>query len=319
MNADTGKTEWTVERLAIGNLDYGNSPRATPCIDDKFVYLMGALGTLLCVDVRTGDVIWERNFSTEFTLPGELPWGYCGSPLLLKDRLIVAAGAAKASILALDPQTGRTLWAAPGALPSYGSLVSSEIGGRTQILGHDADSLGGWDARTGQRLWKIQPQVTGDFNVPTPLILDGRLLVTTENNGTRVYGFDEGGLPKSEPWAHNRNLKPDMSSPVAVRDRLFCVDRFLYCFDTRDGLTELWRMRDSALSEYSSVIASEDRLLVVGDGELIMMPADGTQKVISRQRIFPEKLPVYSHPALWDGRLYIRGESSVVCVQLESD
>ena len=44
---------------------------------------------------------------------------------------------------------------------------------------------GGWDARTGRRLWTLVPPHSGDFNVPTPLVHEGRLMVATENNGAR--------------------------------------------------------------------------------------------------------------------------------------
>jgi hypothetical protein len=36
------------------------------------------------------------------------------------------------------------------------------------------------------RLWRLVPAFDGDFNVPTPIAVDGKLLVSTENNGTRL-------------------------------------------------------------------------------------------------------------------------------------
>lgn len=123
LDAETGEQLWQVERLAIGSLDYGNSPRTTPLIaDNGRVYCLGAHGDLLCLNLTDGDVIWEHNLREKFGSPGELPWGYCGSPLLIGNNLIVNPGAANASIVALDSQTGDVVWQCPGEQPSYGSL-----------------------------------------------------------------------------------------------------------------------------------------------------------------------------------------------------
>jgi outer membrane protein assembly factor BamB len=316
LDADTGETLWEVERLAIAALDYGNTPRATPLMEGEYVYCLGAHGHLLCIGLADGHVSWEKNFRDEFPLEGDLPWGYCGSPLLVNGKLIVAPGTAAASLIALDPKTGETLWTTPGVGPSYGSLTVGVLGGMMQIVGHDADSLGGWDPESGERLWTVKPDAEGDFNVPTPIIHDGQLIIATENNGTRRFDFNEAGRIITDPLAHNANLRPDMSTPVVVGNRLFCAKDFLVCLDLDDGLTETWRIRDRAIGDYAAIIASADRLLVVGKGELLLLNTDGQQKIVARQNVFDRKLNLYSHPALVGDRLYIRGESSLRCIKL---
>ncbi|MGC8001492.1 PQQ-binding-like beta-propeller repeat protein, partial [Salmonella enterica] len=71
-------------------------------------------------------------------------------------KLILYAGGPQAAIVALDPATGKTIWRAPGNPPGYGSLVVGTLGGKRQLVGHDATSLGGWDIATGRRLWKLE-------------------------------------------------------------------------------------------------------------------------------------------------------------------
>lgn len=315
-DAKTGTQRWQVERLAIGDLDYGNSPRATPLIAGDRVFCFGAHGTLLCIALQKGNVIWEMNLREKFGSPGELPWGYCGSPLLVGDRLIVNPGTTKASIVALDAATGEVVWSCPGEEPSYGSFNLLRVNGRPQIVGYDKTSLGGWDAKSGERLWNLRPPVAGDFNVPTPLLHNGQLLVATENNGTRNYVFKNNGRIKSKPVAVNTKLKPNMSTGVVVNDRLYCVNRFLYCLDLRNDLQELWRLRDPSLTEYGSVFASPDRVLVISKGTLLLLKADGSDQVLSRQQIFTDDHPIYSHPAFVGNRLYIRGASKLIAVRL---
>jgi len=315
--AATGTHLWTVHSLAIGKLDYGNSPRATPLIDGERVFLFGAFGDVSCVELATGNIRWQTNVRSKFDADAELPWGYCGSPLLVDGRLIVNPGAQAASLVALKADDGSLVWKTPGAGPSYGSLMVGTFGGKRQIVGHDADSLGGWDVETGERLWKLTPEAPGDFNVPTPLQYQGKLLVTTENNGTRLFEFKPGGVIVPEPVTHTKRLAPDMSSPVIVGDRLFCVNRFLYCLDLTDGLQEHWRARDRTLSDYGSIIADDERLLVVGRGELLLVDVTNSSLAnADRLRVFDDQLEIYSHPALVGDHLYIRGESSLRCIAL---
>jgi len=316
LDAETGDTIWEVQRLAIAALDYGNSPRATPLIHDGRVFCQSAHGLLLCIDLRSGSVLWEKDLRTAFPPAGELPWGYCGSPLIVDGRLIVNPGAKNASLVALNPDDGKLLWKSPGAAPSYGSLLVGVFGGRRQIVGHDAVSLGGWEISSGERLWTVKPPASGDFNVPTPLMHDGRALVVTENNGARLFDFDDDGLVVPQPIASNRKLRPDMSSPVLVGGRIYCVNRFLYCLDLQDGLQESWRIRDPAFGDYAAVFASAERILVVGNGELLLLSTDGSQEILARQQIFDEKLPIYSHAALVGKRFYVRGESGMICIAL---
>ena len=73
-----------------------------------------------------------------------------------------------------------------------------------------------------------------------------RLLVSTENNGTRLYDFDRSGKIVPEPAVSTYRLAPDTSTPVLVGDRLYCVSRGLYCLDVRQGLNMLWKQADRA-------------------------------------------------------------------------
>ncbi|MGI9473540.1 MAG: PQQ-binding-like beta-propeller repeat protein [Rubripirellula sp.] len=318
LDAETGKMIWEVRRLAVAALDYGNSPRATPMVSGDHVFCKGALGNLLCIRIDDGNVVWERNLRDDFPLSDELPWGYCGSPLLVDEKLIVAPGAPDASLVALDAMSGDVLWKSPGRPPSHGSLIVATLDGVRQIVGHDKTTLGGWDLESGERLWTITPPSDGDFNVPTPIVesdADGRdvLLVATENNGVRSFRFEATAHAAERLVAGSPKLRTDMSTPVVVGSNLYCVKDFLYCLDAKD-LSEQWRMRDRAIGEYAAIFATADRLLVVGKGELLLLNTGGEKKILSRQRVFDENQTLYSHPAIVGRRMYIRGEHKLRCL-----
>ena len=263
--------------------------------------------------------MWQKNFATDFGAPMDLPWGTCGSPLIADGKLIINPGAPDASVVALDPQSGDVLWQAEGAKSAYGSFLAAELGNVLQVIGHDAESLGGWDLATGKRLWTLVPEKPEDFSVPTPMVVDDKLLIAGEVNGTRLFEFSDDGTIIPKPLATNTNLKPDTCTPVVVGDKVFGLWTDLYCLDLAQGLKTQWTADDRSFQIYGSLLASADRLLVAGaSGELLLLDATAEQfEVISRLGIFDTpNAELYSHPAMVGSRLYFRGENALVCVEL---
>jgi outer membrane protein assembly factor BamB len=225
-------------------------------------------------------VIWKRHLPREFK--ASLPtWGMSSTPLIVDDLLIVNPGATNASLAALDCATGRTCWTTPGSPAAYASFICGEFGGRRQIVGYDQDSLGGWDVKNGERLWKLVPPTEGDFNVPTPVAVDGGVIVSTENNGARLYRFDESGRIIPQPAGEFADLSSDTVTPVVTHGRLFGAHLGLRCLDVQHGLKPVWHREDDALGDYATFIADDERVLVMTvHGELILLDAGANDGVI---------------------------------------
>lgn len=317
-DAADGSLRWAVRVPAPGLLDYGNSPRATPVIASGRVFLFGAFGHLLCVNLADGETVWETNLRDEFEPDDEPKWGACSTPLLLGKKLIVNPGAKDASLAALDVDTGKLLWKTPGKAAGYGSLIAASVHGRKQIIGHDAISLGGWDPETGERLWALVPEKPNDFNVPTPMLWNGRLVVSTENNGTRLLAFDDSGRIVPKPLAVHRKLAPDTHTPVVCGNRLFGVWRRLYCLDLSRNLRELWSADDTAFNKYCTIVADDHRVMVISmAGELILFDAAADDfDPIARLKPFAGDAGMYSHPAFVGRRIYMRSGNALVALDL---
>jgi len=330
LDAETGDEVWQLSYATKPfpdrtELDYGNAPRATPLIEQDRVYLCGAFGDVKCVDIRSGSEVWSRHLRADFGVNKDRlsAWGYCASPLIADGRLIVTPGSRDASLVALDPLTGTELWRSPGAAAGYSSLIVATLGGTRQIVGHDRESLGGWDVATGKRLWTIKPESHDEFNVPTPLVYGERLVISSERSGTRTYPFNAQGLPSPRPDAECNDLLPDMATPVIVNNLLFGSGDGLTCLDARNALRAAWTGTDDSYGKYVALIGGERTLLAVGDGgELTLVAADRTGfKIVSRLDVLPDRrnvkhATVYSHPAFVANHLYLRGEREVVRITL---
>jgi outer membrane protein assembly factor BamB len=298
-------------------MEFTNAPRATPVIHGDLAYLLGAFGDLHCVSLRDSRILWRRNIIKDFG--AELgTWGVCSTPLVVDDKLIVNPGAPDASLAALSLETGEVLWTTPGEQAAYASLILGTFGGVRQIVGYDAVSLGGWDPNTGQRLWRLAPPERGDYHVTTPVDIDGRLLLSTRKNGTRLYEFDAGGQIRPVPVAWNADLNPDTATPVVVNDLVFGCSEGLLCLDLNDGLRTLQRVDDDkAFKTHAAFIAGSRHVLAASvDGELVLLEASpGSLVPVSRLRLFRDG-EVWSRPALLGDRLYIRSMKEICCILL---
>jgi outer membrane protein assembly factor BamB len=320
LDPTTGETRWTLRYPAPGNLDFGASPRATALIHDGLAYCYGALGHLHAVNIATGQIVWKHDTQIEFgAATNDLPWGHCGSPLVAAGKLVFYAGGPNAALVALDLKTGAVKWKTPGDKSAYGSFLAATIGGVEQVVGFDETTLGGWDAEMGRRLWAATPAHEKDFNVPTPIFWNDRLIVSTENNGTRLYGFHTGGVIDPKPQAVDLDLGPDTHTPVLVGDRLFGVQKGLHCLDLRSGLRRLWRGDDEALDKHVTAVASDTRLLLIthkGEGILIDATAEKFT-VLDRRTLAPNETDLYAHPAFANGRMYVRASDALLCFDLK--
>ncbi len=313
-----GKELWSVRYAASGEMDYTNSPRATPLVVQNRVYLLGAFGDLVCAGLQDGAIDWQINLVDTFG--AELvTWGYSSSLMVVGDRLIVNPGAPDASIVALDRWNGELIWRCGGAAAAYGSFMAKKLGGNLQVVGYDAVTAGGWDVVTGKRLWTMRPDQENDFNVPTPLFLDDLMVLVTENNGCRIYAFDENGVLKEDPVAVNMDYKHDTVTPVWTGGRIFGCNGYntLICLEDRH-LKPIWEKEDEVFGDYASLIADDKRVLVVTvSGYAILIDAGADEyREEGRMQLYNERSDLYSHPALAGGALVIRNHQETICIDL---
>lgn len=316
---ETGELIWQHLYPAIGDLDYGNAPRATPCFFEDVVFTQGAFGHVYCLDLETGLPFWQRNISKDFE-SFQLTWGHSVSPVVVDDHLIVQPGGRQAFLAALDIDTGETIWKSTGSKAGYSGLLITSAGDVSQLITYDSASLGGWSTANGQRLWTIVPPQKGDFNVPTVIVRNQKLLVSTENNGTRWYPMNGSGIPETQPVSQNEDLAPDCHSPVISGGRIFGIWNELYALDATT-LETIWSSDDDAFSGYASLIASNSRLLCLSEeGELLLISTDEQPPtIVSRHWLSPGTSRFLSHPAIAGKALFVRADRTLKRFDLESE
>jgi len=314
-DAATGKQCWEFTYFAPGKMDYGSAPRATPVISGDDVFLFSTIGQLQCVALRDGAVKWSHDLHLEYG--GEVPtWGYCATPLLVDDLVIVPGASTNVFLAAFDRRTGALRWKTPGAKPSYGNFICAEFGKRRQIIGNDADGAGGWDPKTGKRLWTVEAEFPAEFKVPTPMKCGERLLLAAEQSGARLLAFDANDCAVSKPVAQNPDANPDVTSPVEADGMIWLTtNNGIYCLD--GNLKIVWQLEDDPFKDPAQLIAGNGRVLVLTNkGTLALLPSRPVATTKPQLLPLVKDVEAWSQPALVRGRLYVRTDAELLCVSL---
>ncbi len=318
-DAATGKELWNA-RIANGRqMAYSSAPRATPCIYKGKVVTIGAFGDVHCYDLKTGKSVWEKNYRKDFGAPAKPPeWGYAVAPLIFDDKLILMPG----DLVALDPNTGRTIWRARTAGPNYSSFTPAAVGAVREVVGYDANSVGGWDIASGKRIWSMPVDNSKTYIVPSPVVLGPKLLLATESDKTRLYNFAAGGAIDTMPLGENGNLRPEMATPTVVGGLVLGISNGLVCLDPNDGIKTLWIQKtEDAFQDMAHIVATGDRAMVFGDrGDMVMIRATREKcEILGRAKLCggqAKDAVVWSHPAIAGGVIFIRDDKYLYAWQM---
>src|SRR5438034_6864416 len=191
----TGQVLWTREwqtNYSGLQLVYAIGPRATPTVDGDRVYVLGTMGQLFALDVKTGRVLWQKDFVKDFdaSIPS---WGMTGAPLVDGDRLIcLVGGEPNAKVMALNKLTGEEIWRSLSSdwEPGYGQPTIIEAGGVRQLIVFQPKAISSIDPATGKVYWEVAHTVEMGMTIPTPVRSGQYLFVTSQWGGARMLALD---------------------------------------------------------------------------------------------------------------------------------
>jgi len=154
--------------------------RGTPTIDGNRLYHESPVGDVVCLDAAAGDEVWSLNILSEYDAKN-IQWALAESLLVDGDHVICCPFGSKASVVALDKQSGETVWSAPpvSGAAGYASPVIAEHEGRRMILTMNANALVGVDADSGSLLFEHEHATQYDVNATMPIFHDGQVFITS--------------------------------------------------------------------------------------------------------------------------------------------
>jgi outer membrane protein assembly factor BamB len=319
-DADTGRELWAhTDAGRFWDSLSGAGPRATPTFADGRLYTLGATGLLNCLDPASGARIWSRDIAADSG--AKMPiWGFASSPLVTHGLVIVFAGGEGKGLLAYNARTGQPAWTAPAGKHCYSSAQLAVLGGEEQVLFWDDRGLLAVDPATGKPRWELA--ISGASAMPRsvqPHVIAGtRVAVASDVETTVVEPHRQGDQWTSadRPWTSSA-FRPSFNDFV-LHDGAFLYGLDggnLVCIDANDGHRR-WRKGRYGAGQLL-LLADQSLLLVLcesGDLALVAAKPDAHHELARIPDAITGK--TWNHPAIAQGRLYIRNGQEMACFAL---
>jgi len=328
---------------------------SSPAVEGNRLYYVSNRGELVCLDTEGfmdgendgpfqdevykgpehADIIWKLDMMKELGVFQLFMAN--SSPVIWEDLIFLGTSNGRdgndekvpapqaPSFLAVDKNTGKVVWQdnSPGDNILHGQWSSPALGpvnGVLQAIFAGGDGwLYGFNARTGEKLWKFDMNPkdaewpkTRNYGVATPVFSGGRLFMSVgqdPDSGIGIghaYCMDPAGrgdiTESGLVWRYdkiNRSI-----STAAVADNLVYVsdiNGFLHCLDAGTG-KPYWTFDTMAPVWGSPLVADGKVYLGDEDGDIAVLAAGRELKQISEVRM---GYSIYGTPVPANGVLYV--------------
>ncbi|MDZ4288026.1 MAG: PQQ-binding-like beta-propeller repeat protein, partial [Prosthecobacter sp.] len=247
-DARTGKEVWRASYVTdyVDSFGFDNGPRAVPSIQGGKVFTHGPEGRVTAYDFASGKELWV--FDTASAVNSQQGFfGRAPSPLVVGDRVIIAAGGSKdgqpAGLIALETATGKLAWNAVEDEAGYASPVA--LPGEPTILSWMRNKLWLVDSKAGVVLASVplRARMDASVNAATPVHCgDGRWFVTAGYGvGANLFRKSETGMPLERLWQKQDLMDCHYSTPVFLNSHLYGFNgrqesgQTLRCIDLETG------------------------------------------------------------------------------------
>ncbi len=334
LSLEDGREIWRYLYPVLVKRNHGMS-RSIPAVADGSVVALGPMGHATCVDAATGELKWGMDFVREYgTVVPE--WWASQSPIIENSRAIFAP-AGSALMIAVDLDSGQTVWSVPnpdGWNMSHASIIPMEYAGRRMYvyvagLGTTGNSAGVIAVSPeGQIVWKTD-EWAHRVAAPSAVYCDqGRVFVSAgygvgsillqmkvQDEGLTVEVIDrlgptEFGSEQQTPVYHDGVLLATLGRYDAGEDEM----QFACLKPTGEHLWTSGRDERFGLGPY---ILADGKIYVLNDeGVLTMLrlSKDRYQK-LGRAKVLPGH-DSWAPITLTGGRMIIRDLTNMTCLDL---
>lgn len=332
VRSSDGKALWAVPIDEV-YADSGSppGPRGTPTVDGERVYVGSCRGEFRCLKVADGSEVWRTSFVRNFGAPppvevGDNPGakrhGYTASPLIVGNRLYVTVGGTPdAAVVCFEKTTGEVLWRSQDDIAGHAGPVLAAIAGVRQLVCFMAEAVLGLSPEDGRLLWRLPVRSTLGRHVTTPVIVGDTVVIGSHTSG--LIGIrvsrSAAGLEAKQAW-RDASLGVDFSSPVARDGYVYCIGPGgrLFCVDARSG-ARAWvqdgffrGMLDAGFASF--LVAGANLLILAERGDLLLVRASNKEcTILARTKVCGR---TWCTPAYSGGRLFVRANTELVCVEV---
>jgi hypothetical protein len=317
LDTSTGEVLWqrVVLEAPLERLNSLNShASSTPATDGERVYV--------------SFLDRDRMFIAAYDFAGNLLWGvhpgvfasihgYCSSPVLWGDKLIVNGDHdGPGYLVALDRRTGQTLWKnqRPNQTRSYCTPIIRQINGRNQMVLAGSKCVASYDPDSGVQHWIIDgptEQFVASF------VYNGDLFFMTcgypDHFMQAIRPDGTGNVTHTHVlWQRDEDCSY-VPSPIALGPYFLLVSDtgVATCLDAKSG-DVLWRERIGPHFSASPVTVTDLVYFLSDKGVTTIIRPGPKLEVVAVNTLGEE---TYASPAISRGRMFLRGETHLYSVR----
>jgi outer membrane protein assembly factor BamB len=298
---------------------------STPATDGKLVYV--AFLDVQEMVVAAYDYSGKQQWLAR---PGKFKsvHGFCSSPVLWKDKVIVNGDHDGDSwIAALDRATGKTLWQTPRSnkTRSYCVPVIYPLSGRNQMILSGDRSVASYDPDTGKQHWYLhgpteQYVASLVYNKKADLLFmtagfPQHHLLGLRHNGSGNLGdvYHQAEIKHPQvAWHHSKaSMVSYVPSPISEGDYFLVVSDpgFANCLDAKTGEL-MWQ--EKLGPHHASLVSANGLVYFIGDSGVTTVVKPGkTFEVVAKNELGEG---VFASPAISQGQLFIRADKHLYCI-----
>jgi outer membrane protein assembly factor BamB len=321
LDRQTGKVLWQqVGREEVPHEGYrqgeGSFASSSGLTDGKHVYAYFGSRGIYCYDLD-GKLQWEQDLGKMRMAMG---FGEGSSPALYHDTLIINRDNEDNScIIALDKNTGKTLWKQPRQeRTSWSTPLIIERDGKAQAVVTASGKIRSYDVASGDLLWECGG-LTRNV-IPSPVADSSAVYCMSGFQGNALLAIRlgrTGDLTGSDAiaWTHNKST-PYVPSPLLYDGKIyfFAVNNgILSCLDTKSGdaVFEAQRLEDLP-GVYASPLGAAGRVYLAGrNGSTVVLKQSNKLEVLATNHL-DEKFD--ASPAAVGKELFLRGREYLYCL-----
>ena len=282
---------------------------ATPVTDGRMLYVFFGKSGVYSFDLE-GTQQWNTKVGSRTH-----GWGCGTSPVLYRDLVIVNASVESGSLVALNKNSGKEVWRAPGMRSSWNTpnLVQT-ADGKTELVVSVRGRILGFDPQNGNQLWFCDG--VQDYVCPSVISQNGIAYVIGGRSSVAIAIRSGGRGDVTETHVQWRaRAGANVCSPVIVNGHMYWVsdrNRSAYCVNIENG--KVVHSRRFRAQPYASAVAGDGKVYIVTrSGGTFVMAAKPSFKQLAHNKL-DDKTRFNASPAIANGKLYVRSNQYLYCI-----
>jgi outer membrane protein assembly factor BamB len=213
---------------------------------------------------------------------------------------------------------------------AYSSAIAIEFGGKRQYVQFLAKTVAGVSAEDGKLLWRYDKPANGmRLNISTPIFKDGHIFAASAYGAggglAKLIKNPDGGFAAEEVW-FSKSMENHHGGIIIHDGAVYGSNGgngggYLACLDLKTG-DVLWNERDSDKRRVSkgSVAFVDGRIYYrTEEGTMLLIEPSRTEYIERGRFEQPDRtrLPAWAHPAVANGKLYVRDQDTLYCYDVK--